>query len=42
LINEEIKQTILFHKRVEGYPRAAGLIGPTEATIAAVEKDKNG
>jgi 4-carboxymuconolactone decarboxylase len=42
LTAEQVREVLITLANYAGYPRAAGLIGPTEATIAAVEKDKNG
>jgi 4-carboxymuconolactone decarboxylase len=41
LTAEQVREVLITLANYAGYPRAAGLIGPTEATIAAVEKEKN-
>jgi 4-carboxymuconolactone decarboxylase len=42
LTPEQVREVLITLANYAGYPRAAGLIGPTEGTIAAVEKEKNG
>ena len=37
---EQVREVLITLANYAGYPRAAGLIGPTEGTIAAVEKEK--
>ncbi|MEN8161672.1 MAG: carboxymuconolactone decarboxylase family protein [Myxococcota bacterium] len=40
LTPEQVREVLITLANYAGYPRAAGLIGPTEGTIAAVEKEK--
>jgi 4-carboxymuconolactone decarboxylase len=42
LTAEQVREVLITLASYAGYPRAAGLIGPTEGTIAAVEKEKQG
>ncbi len=42
LTPEQIREVLITIANYAGYPRAAGLIGPTEQTIAAVKKEKGG
>jgi 4-carboxymuconolactone decarboxylase len=38
----QVREVLITLANYAGYPRAAGLIGATEGTIAAVEKEKKG
>ncbi len=40
LTPEQVREVLITLANYAGYPRAAGLIGATEGTIAAVEKEK--
>ncbi|MEM7412689.1 MAG: carboxymuconolactone decarboxylase family protein [Myxococcota bacterium] len=42
LTPEEVREILIQIAQYAGYPRAAGLIGPAEQAIAAVEKEKAG
>ena len=42
LTGEQVREVLITLANYAGYPRAAGLIGPTEGTIAAVEKEQSG
>jgi 4-carboxymuconolactone decarboxylase len=42
LTAEQLREVLITIANYAGYPRAAGLIGPLEQTIAAVQKEKGG
>ena len=42
LTPEQVREVLITVASYAGYPRAAGLIGPTEQTLAQLAKEKTG